>query len=1309
MKKILVSMFLLLASITFALAQTSTGSLTGTVSTTDGVLPGATVTVTSNATGREQTVTTNESGSFTVQQLEAGTYTVRVTGSGFKTFVANEVKIDVGREYSLTPVLEVGAVQETVTVTAGADVVTATTSQVSNTVSPQQILSLPLITRDPLNLTTLQAGVQSNAFQNSTINGMRTSFTNITRDGINIQDNFIRGNATDFAPGRPTVDDTAEFTIITNNQEADQGYGGAQIRLVTPRGTKDFHGALFEYNRNSNFAANDFFANRSGTKRPFRNRNQFGGKIGGPLPLPGFNEGGPVIHRDKGFFFFSYEKIIDPLSVGRTRTILTESARNGAFRYNRAVAGNPIDANGVSCPSGAVGSVCTITNILTFARAANLPFATSDGGNPIPATINPVIQSRIISQLPTVSNFSGGDGLNTAGFFVNRAANNEGLREAGRIDIEPTDKDSISGIFAYNFETNIRNDLDPTGFDPIPRGSQTSGNKTLSLTYRRIVSSNIVNELRGGLFYSSVPFQRDIPNPTDYVLNVPLVSNPENNFQNQGRSVKTYNLQDNVDVIVGKHSFRFGGQIQKFRPTSDNLAGTVPLVSVQTFSGVTPAFTTANFTNVGGISTAQLGTANGLLGLLGGIVAQQSQTFNLEDVSSGFQRVSAIQPFKYENYSLYAADRWQITNDLTLNLGLRYELFPALRLDNGLALEPVISDPDNPIASLLDRNGTYAPIGGNAGRKNAYYKTDNNNFGPNVGFAYAPKFEKGIGKFLLGESVVIRGGYSRIFGNDQTVTAIDGAVGQNVGLASRTGFTFSPTQQSIINGRLGSDSLPPPVTPAFVPPPFTYIRNNTTGISGTSNFGTVFAVDPKLQTPSIDQYSFGIQREFGGNMAFEARYVGTRSGNLVRGYDLNQIDIFNNGFLADFNRASSNLAIVNAERARLLATGLTQAQVNAQQPLTPFCTLAGCVATTILRPTGAGVTAGQGRILVGAAGTGFAGGVPLTTLNANITNGTPADLVTFIIQQGFNNHPNLNNPTATPNINFVANPSTGVVDFLTNDAHYNYNSLQLELRRRFAQGLYFQANYTFSKNLTNAIGTAQSQFEPYLDNNNQDLDYSRADTDQTHTFNFNGVYQLPFGKGKTFLNQGGIVDRIFGGFEISGLLQYGSGAPITFVDNRGTLNRTARSSRQTPFSTMTARQLQSLVGIFERVNAQGENIIYFIDPSIINPATGRASEGFGAAPFAGQALFNVNPGHTGNLGRAIIDGPRNFNVNLALLKNIRITESTRFQIRVEAFNVFNNVSFFNNTQFSNINSATFGQITSTDTPRQIQFAGRFEF
>src|ERR1700730_16380089 len=310
MKRLILASLTLCFLVAGASAQTTTGRLSGTISGPDGVLQGATVVAQDSKTGKEQTATTDDQGHFVIPQLEFGTYTVTVKANGFKTLIANELKIDVGREYSLDRTLEIGAITENVTVVAGADVITSTTPQISNTVSPQQILSLPMITRNPLTLITLQAGTTNgivNAFQNSTINGMRTTETNITRDGINIQDPFIRTNATDFAPGRPSVDDTGEFTVNTANAEADQGYGGAQVRLVTPRGSKDFQGALYAYNRNSHFGTNTFFNNRGGTPRPFRNRNQFGGKVGGPLPLPRFGEGGNAWHKDKGFFFFAYE------------------------------------------------------------------------------------------------------------------------------------------------------------------------------------------------------------------------------------------------------------------------------------------------------------------------------------------------------------------------------------------------------------------------------------------------------------------------------------------------------------------------------------------------------------------------------------------------------------------------------------------------------------------------------------------------------------------------------------------------------------------------------------------------------------------------------------------------------------------------------------------------------------------------------------------------------------------------------------------------------------------------------------------
>ena len=1266
--------------------QTTTGRLSGVVSTADGVLPNATITARDNKTNKELTVVAKEDGTFLFPQLEFGTYTVTIAVAGFKTFVASDVKIDVGRDYSLNPVLEIGNIQETVTIQAGADIITSTSAQISNTVSPEQIADLPLLARNPINLIGLQAGTQSSTAQNTTINGMRTTFTNITRDGINIQDPYIRTNSTDFSPARPTVDDTAEFTISTANQEADQGYGGAQVRLVTPRGTKDFHGALFAYNRNSAFAANEFFSNRSGLEQPFRNRNQFGGKLSGPLPLPGFGEGSPFFYKNKGFFFTSYEKIIDPMSIRSTRTILTPGARTGQFRYNRVNTGAAINTTignaTVVCPAkpdAATVSICTVSNILDFARG--LGFAD------IPTAIDPVIQARIISQLPGQSNFAGGDGLTTAGFTLSRLFNSERTTTTNRIDIDINERNTINGVFSYNFETNLRPDSDVNTFTTTPAVNQTSKNKFLALAYRRVFSPNIVNEVRGGLLFSDVLFNRTTSVP-DYFLSVQLVTNPETSYANQGRLVKNYNFQDNVDYVVGKHSLKFGGQLQYFRPTAFYQDGVVPTFFIQPVAGITPSFITTDFP--GGISSAA--TANGLLGLLGGFVVQGQRTFYVADPNTGYDpNTFPVQPFRYSNHALYIADRWQVTPNLTVTGGVRYEVFPALKLANGLALEPVIPEGADPIQTILSRTGTYDLIGGNSGVENTYYKTDYNNFAPQVGFAWSPKFEKGFGRFLLGESFVVRGGYSTAYSNDQIITATDSAASSNIGLASIQGFARnSPTASTLLNLRLGRDALPPFLTPGFTPPPRTFLQNN----AAANNFGTIFLVDPNLKTSKVEQYSFGVQRELPGNMALEVRYVGTRSDNLIRAYDLNQLDIFNNGFLADFQRA----------RANLLATG--NAFCNAQ-------TVAGCQALQIF--TNQASQAGPGRLVVGGA---TATGLANATFVTNLTNGTPADLAFAFYSNvnNYNNHPTTANPNAAPRVNFVPNPATGVVDFFTNSAYYNYNSLQIELRRRFSQGLYFQANYTFSKNLTNAIGSSnsplsgQSQFEPFLDINNRELDNQRADIDQRHVFNFNGIYQLPFGKGRAFLNQGGLVDKIFGGWEITGIVNWTSGIPITFVDSRGTLNRSGRSTRQTASSSLSAEELQDLVGIFE---ANGN--IYFLNPSIIAPAgtpgAGSASAGFGQTPFQGQVFFNNEPGQTGNLGRTLINGPRYFNVNAGLLKNIRFSESIRVQLRAEAFNLLNNVNFSlgNAAQYQNINSSTFGQITDTESPRIIQFAARFEF
>ncbi|MEP7342217.1 MAG: TonB-dependent receptor [Acidobacteriota bacterium] len=1248
-------------SVATAFAQTNTGRLVGTVASPDGMIAGATVTITDDKTQKDRTVVTGGDGTFTVPQLEVGNYTVKVTSTGFKTFTATTVKIDIGREFSLPIVLEVGNVSEAVTVTAGTDVLNATTGELSNTVSGKQIIELPLNGRNPLSLIALQPGVASNSAQNTSINGLRTSFTNITRDGLNVQDAFIRSNATDFSPNRSSVDNIAEFTITTSNSGADQS-GGAQIRQVTPRGESKFHGSLFEFNRNSALASNSYFNNRSGIKIPFLNRNNFGGKILGPLPAPRFGEGGSPTIKDKAFFFFGYEGLRTRTSSLATRTILLPSARQGIFTYRD------------NTPTTQGGPVLRTINLFSL-----LPAGTNITG------INPLVAQNILSPLPTVGNRADvGDQLNTTGLSFNQPSNSDRNTYTTRVDFDASERHSFNVVYDYNKENNLRPDVDGgEGFNTNPATVQFSDNKLLILAYRWTPGGRFSNEVRGGVFRSIVPFD-NTNNPPAAYINVPVISNPVVTFQDQGRRTRYYNYQDNADFTLGNHGLRFGGQLQYYEVDAYNDAGIVPTYTLGTNQN-TPVFVAGQF--AGGISTTQLATANGLLALLGGIVGAGTQSFNVASPTSGFSPVTRLQDFRYGNHSLYIQDQWRARPTLTFNLGLRYELYTGLKQNNGLALEAVIPDGADPVQAILNPTGTYNYIGGNAGVKNQFYKTDKNNFAPIISVAWAPanlsKFGR-FGKYAFGESgkTVLRGGYRMSYLNDQLITSLNNAAVGNAGLGTTAITAINPaTGTGALNARLGS--LPGITSPGVPVVPRTYIQNSG---SAQNFFGTVFAIDPGIQTPKVQEYNVGIQREFGAN-AIEIRYVGGRSNNLWRSIDYNQLDITKNGFLADFNRASGNLAINQAERLRLKNTGLSDAQVNAQLPLNAGYNpaLAGSVQLPVFNNLGS------------------AGALNNATIINGILAGTPADLALTYITNNL-----------AGSVALRPNPNTGVANLFTNGANYRYNSLQVEFRRRFTKGLYLQANYTFQKTLGTGIGTSQQLVEPYLDNARPELEYARADFDQAHIIKANSIYELPFGKGRKFFGGSNrVVDAVIGGWQFSPIVSISSGAPITIVDPRGTYNRAARAARQTAVTSLNKDQIKELLGVYklEAGNSRGlQPGVYYFNPGIISP-NGRASEGFGQATFNGQVFFNNNPGQTSGLERGFLNGPWYVNMDAALSKNFRIKENVRFQLRLEAFNTFNHTNFAITAaqQLQNINSATFGRLTTTFSPRIVQIGGRFDF
>lgn len=1213
-----------MAIATLAYGQAATGRLSGTVSGPDGLIANATVVVTDNQTKQSKTVMTNDQGAFSFPQLAVGTYTATFSATGFKTLSASAVRIDVGKEYVLTPTLEVGAIEEQVNVFEGADVVNSSNAELSNTVTETQLLGLPINGRDPTGLIQLQPGTS----QGGEVNGQRTSAMNVTRDGLNVQDNFIRtGN---FNPDRPRIDDVSEFTVVTQNANPSLGSGGtSQVQYVTSRGGVDFHGALWEYNQNAALASNGFFNNRNGVEKPPFNQNQFGGKVSGPIwPIK------------KAFFFFDYEGLRLPQTTSTTRTILTPSARQGIFTY--------VDDDGNTRQFDVLGS---------------------QGLN-----VNPLISSRILSGLPTAGNNNQvGDGLNTTGFTFNQRADVKINLSTTRIDYDISQKKTVNFVWHRTTDNFLRPDTDTGGFNTTPFGLQTATTNELVGAFNWSIGNRLNNEVRGG-YQKSNPFFNTSGLPSDFFISLPLTDNPENSFISQGRTTKLYNIQDNAVYLWRNHSFRFGGQDNIYRIVSFG-GSTLPTYFLDNSNfpnfGFVPAGTPgvpSSFTIPNLSDPNQVATANALQSELAGLVGESQNTFNVTSRTSGFvPGAPVINTLNYNNLSFYVADQWRVRPNLTLNLGVRYELFTGIKDPSGLRLEVVTAGMD-PNTALLNPNGTFDFVGGNAGSSGQFFKSDKNNFAPNISFAWSPNFKSGLAHMLFGDSgTVIRGGFSESYINDEFVRSPDNAL-QNQGL-SVTPINFGLT--SLIN------NAPPIPVPAFVSPPLTFSSINA--LAPGAN--VAFLIDPNMQLPRVEQYNFGIQREIGFKSVLEIRYVGNRSHELIRTVDLNQVDIRNNGFLPDYIRGRSNL----------LLTG------------NPACTPlqnAGCQTLTVFPQLANG------------------GSLNTAAVRNLLLNGSVADLARRYVTLG-----------QTGSVQILPNPNMGILDLLGNLGESNYNALQVELRRRFSGGLLLQANYTFQKTLDNISpgnpginSEDQTRVAAFLDNQNQHLDYGRADFDQTHVFNLNAVYDLPFGKGKSFLNDSsGAVDRLVGGWQLGGILRINTGTPLTIVDPRGTLNRVGRAANQTAVTDLTNAQISDLVGIFNQ-----NGIVYYINPSVIN-SDGRGAAAFGQPAFPGEVFFDNGPGQFGTLARSTINGPMFTELDMSLTKSIRINERMRFQIRADAFNVMNHTNFLtgiltpglglngtSNTIF-NVNSPTFGQITSANTiggsglNRIIQVAGRFEF
>lgn len=1176
------------------------GTLSGTVvDQTGAAVPNASIRV-FLAGGKDPllTGTTNTAGLFRFIAVRPETYDVAVESKGFTPLWVRGVKVAPIQEVSLGSLtIEVASAAQMLEVAATVQAVQLSNPEIASTITASQVQNLPVLGRQVTTLFQTQPGVSSGS-NPTTVNGLRVSMVNVTLDGINIQDNFIRTNALDYAPMRTTIDQISEITISTSNQGASLGGGAAQMVISTKSGTNDFHGAVYWYNRNSALAANNWFNNQSGIARPQLNLNQ-----------PGASLGGPIV-KDKLFFYVNYELYRERQQSSRLRTVLTDSAKRGIFTYR-------------------AGGETRTANLLAMRNIA----------------INPAIQS-MINDVPSPNSTGAGDGLNTGAYRFNARDNEYRDQFVYRGDYYLTSAQSISGTYNYIDNPTDRPDLG-TFYSAVPPVRNSIKNHLLSLAWRWTASPTLTNEVRGGFARTNGLFvvSNEYPSYTLSTTNL-LFTSPVNTYMNQGRETNTYQIQDNANWLKGKHQIAFGFQSQMLRVAPYNDAGILPQYTVGISANNRTGFAPADFP---GVSSGDLVTANNLYANLGGIISSATQTFNVTSATSGFvPGATNLRNLTHDSYALYIQDNWKVRPNLTLNLGLRYEYWTPLDEKSSLYLAARYENNDLR-ASLLNPNAVLEFIGKSAGRP--FYNADKNNFSPNIGFAWDPF---GAGK------TSIRGGYMLAFANDNVVTTIRNNVNTSSGLQAtrdRTGLT---------------DTLAAP--PALPAPEFKVPRTLADNYALDPN-SAVGLPDPNIVTPYVQQWNFSLERHMFQEsfpILVAARYIGNRSSQLLRAYDLNQIDINRHGFFADFRRAQSNLVL--AERAGMRSDGSYNASVPGSQPLTVFPQLA------------------SGGLLNNA------------TVVQLLRQGQVGELANIYMTN------RLNGP-----LSFYENRNVLGANTVSNTGWANYHGLQLEVFKRVRNDLQFQFSYVYSKTLSNTTGDGQTNFEPLLDNANESLEVAPSPFDLRQVYKLNYLYELPFGRGKRWSGNK-LANATLGGWSVSGIWSYQSGAPFSILSGWGTLNRGARSvgSNTASVNGTTGDELKELVGGGVFMTGRGP---YFVAPSIID-ANGRGASPAGTAPFAGQKFFNPDAGTVGNLQRRMFYGPWQFGWDAGVQKQFRFLERHSVTLHADAFNVLNKATFNvptnsgdspSRTNFT-INNTTFGRITGMFySQRRLQFGLYYRF
>jgi carboxypeptidase family protein/TonB-dependent receptor-like protein len=831
--------------------QEATGRITGTVSDPTGaVVPGVQITVTNIATAVSRTTTTNQDGYYQVLALPIGSYRVTAEHEGFRTVVSDENKLLINQALRVDIALRVGATTQTVEVGAQAAPIETVNATLGQSVTGRTLTNMPLNGRDMLDLALLQPGVTESNDDNGgagnySIAGGRSDSITYLLDGGQNNDLLDNSNLLD-----PNPDAVAEFRLLTSNYTAEYGRnGGGIVSIVTKSGTNQLHGSLFEFFRNKDLDANDFFNIQQGLPRLDLKRNQYGATLGGPIV------------KDKVFFFLAYQ--------GQRQVQALPLVDSPVF--------TPLEVQGNFSRSGPNGT--PDPNVVAFLQA-NPSFqpSTTLAAQAIiaPSQINSVAHAYIKAGLIP----SAPRGLLSTS--LDAVDNRDEL--TSKFDFNLSGKDKVSATVGLNRQGDpYSGTLNPLPFATVPGfASKTEANYYYTnIGYTRIFTTNLLNEFHfvthRSDYLSDTPANH-LPAPQSLGIGVTpdVATGPTNLFFDTGLSIgnsengptryveNTFSWTDSVTWTRGHHNWKFGAG---FTPYQENLAYDYIINGEFDYYGS------------GGI-----GSGNSYADFLLGIPY---------DYIQGAKAPSNI---RQKNVYAFAQDEWHTRKNLVLTLGLRYEYSTPKSDTEGRTFSIIPGEQShrfiNAPTGLVFPGDPGAPTGSNF--------PDKTNFAPRFGFAWDPR---GDGK------TSIRGGFGVFY---DILKAEDNLQfnGQSPFVGS-AGLFFNPVgpdsgavnymNQPFVAAGIPNPfpSTPPPSNVSFVP----FVPINSSGF--------VYFVDPHLRTPYIYDYNLSVQRNLFYDSVLEMNYVGSSSHGLTSLMDINPMILGTTTRVLDQSPGNSTCGIIS--------------------------------------------------------------------------------------------------------------------------------------------------------------------------------------------------------------------------------------------------------------------------------------------------------------------------------------------------------------------------------------------------------------